>query len=96
MYNLSKDGDRWARDIAIKIENSNIKVNNKGYVGPGENCTLRIDNIKKNEWQGKIMEISYRTFNGKIYKMKYKFANNVVKESAIHSDATFVDLDRIN
>lgn len=95
ILNLSKEGDKWAQDISIEIVGSNIKEVNEGYVGPGENCKIVIDNIEKEMWQSKILKVFYKSFNQKIYISEYLFAGAAIKESSIHQEATFVDLKRV-
>lgn len=94
--NISKEGDRWARDIHVRIFGFGPdRKEGGGYVGPGESCTLVFKNLRQKAWTGKTLIVSYTNFNMKKYELRYRLPHEAPKITDVHTEDTALQLERI-
>jgi hypothetical protein len=94
--NISREGDRWARDIHVTIlESGYEKREGGGYIGPGESCTLVFKEIEPELWLGKTAVVSYTNFNMKVHELKYVLPHEEPHFADIHKGDTALKIERV-
>lgn len=91
--NLSKSGDKWARDVTVKIVDSSFTESKRGFMGPETDTDICIPGISKSDWEGKELELIFKSFNSRVHTQRYLFRDDTLTEG---KTGGYVYIERIS